>query len=125
MKRLTVLIVVGQLTGSCGSRPVTIEATRETLGLCGIVAGPVAGATVHVFRLQAGSPTADLGSGTTAADGSFRVGLGLVQGPFVIVATGGSFIDPATGAPVGLNTDELSALVPTLGAGALARRACQ
>src|SRR5438067_594440 len=85
---------------SCG-RPASTPLAPQSGIVAGTVIGPVAGATVHVWRLdEHGRRAFDEGSATTAADGTFSVGVGAAQGPFLIVASGGSFTDPATGVVV-------------------------
>lgn len=109
---LLLLLVV---TLSC-DRPTLLPPTEELGTLSGLVVkGPVAGATVRVLRLvDGGSRGAEVGRTTSLDDGTFRVQLAPgTTGPFLLSASGGSFVDEATGSTVPLSTDELTAIVPS------------
>jgi hypothetical protein len=98
---------------TCGGRPELPAPTQDTGSVSGTVfLGPIQGATLRVFRVVRGERGALVGQATTAEDGSFRVGVGLSGGPFLLTASGGSFVDAASGTPVGLHSEELTALVP-------------
>jgi len=60
----------------------------------------VNGATIEAYRIcdTGAVDTSPLGTGTTGADGSFTVGVGSYTGPVLLLATGGSYVDEATGA---------------------------
>lgn len=95
----------GQQTGAGGS-------------LAGVaIKGRIARAAVRVFRLEAGKRAAQVGTGQTGEDGAWSVDVGLSEGPFLVVVSGGSFVDEASGAAIQLNTDELTALVPEFKSG--------
>ena len=112
LRRLIALALTGCLTGSCNSRPLTQEATKESVLLEGLVTGSaLAGATVRVWRLKEGRRFFDEGSATSGDDGKFSVPIGLGQPPFQIVATGGTSIDPTTKKPQNQRADELTALL--------------
>ena len=98
---------------TCGGRP-NVAAPTQDLGIVAgtVIKGRVNGATVHVFRLAGGQRGAEVGTGTTAEDGTFRIGVGTTEGSLLVVASGGAFADEATVATVNLNSDELTALVP-------------
>ena len=53
---------------------------------------------------------AESSTATTAADGSFAIDVGGYVGPVLLIATGGSYVDEATG-----DTNTLSVDVPLLG----------
>jgi hypothetical protein len=82
-----------------------------------VIKGRVAGATVNVYRLMGAERAAQVGTTTTGADGSFFLPVGASHGPFLVVATGGSFVDEASGATIRLNDDELTTLVPSFPVG--------
>jgi len=67
-----------------------------------VVKGPVAGATVTAYKLGADMERgAELGSGTTAVDGSFGLTLPAYSGDVLLVATGGSYVEEALAPPSG------------------------
>jgi hypothetical protein len=85
-----------------------------------VVKGPVAGATVTVYKLGADMERgAELASGTTGPDGSFALALPAYSGDLLLVATGGSYVEealaPQTGStggstPLNVNVDFLGVL---------------
>lgn len=100
---------------ACPSRPVvTGPDNLQELGIVAgrVLKGPVKGASVTVYRLTGSTRGAVAGTATTDDAGAFRAGVGTATGPFLVVATGGTFADEASGVPVALNTAELTALVP-------------
>jgi len=75
--------------------------------------------TVTGFAITpAGAPGANLGTTSIAANGTFTLGLGNHTGPALIVATGGTFRDEATGSTVQLQA--LRAVVPSVGGATVA-----
>ena len=71
----------------------------------GVVKGPVTGGTVHLFRVNTATRAlTELGTSTTGANGSYSVSLDGGDGPFLLVVTGGTFTDEATGATQTLGT---------------------
>ncbi|ACL64299.1 hypothetical protein A2cp1_0948 [Anaeromyxobacter dehalogenans 2CP-1] len=84
-----------------------------------VVLGPVAGATVRAYALSGGTQGALLGEATADAAGRFDVSIGHHAGPVMVVATGGSFVDEATGASMALGTgDALACAIPSVAADA-------
>lgn len=84
--------------------------------LSGLVSkGPVAGATLNIFQMDAaGQATGAAVAGpiTTAADGSWSVSIpSSVPRPLLVVATGGTYTDEATGGTV--TAGEMNSLLPT------------
>ncbi len=114
------LLTLATLAPGCGvERPETdLESGSGGGTVSGqVIKGRVAGATLNVFRVLAAERGPLVATGTTAEDGSFTVPVSASEGPFLVVATGGSFVDEASGATIRLNGDELTALVPTFRAG--------
>ncbi|MGE0711503.1 MAG: IPT/TIG domain-containing protein [Planctomycetota bacterium] len=62
-----------------------------------VVAGPVSGALVRVYRVNTDRSLTFVGEGTTAADGTYTLDSN-GDGPFVVIAGGGTYTDEATGA---------------------------
>lgn len=111
--RLGVVCAVPLLLLACGgggssgnksssSPPDSTSPVMEDVG--GLVSkGPVAGATINVYRLnEDGSQGARVaGPITTAEDGSWNVGIdAAIPRPLKVVSSGGSYTDEATGATV-------------------------
>lgn len=65
----------------------------------GVVKGPVAGATINVFAVDNdGQKTGDpIGTATSDGNGTYTIELTNYTGVFIVEATGGSYVDEATG----------------------------
>lgn len=119
MRHVSLVVLVAALLAAlaagfgCGGRP-SVQPPPADLGVVAgrVFKGPVSNSTVTVYRLDGATRGANVGSATTDADGAFRVPVGTATGPFIVVASGGSFVDEATGVTVQLNSAELTALVP-------------
>lgn len=84
-----------------------------------VVLGPVAGASVRAYALSGGTQGALLGEATADAAGRFDVAIGHHAGPVLLVATGGSYADEATGASMALGSgDALACAIPSVAADA-------
>lgn len=114
------LVVLLALAPACsGGRPPP-EAEGADASSAGTLSGSshLSGATVTLYRLaQGGQRGAQVARATTAEDGTFSLPVGLSEGPFLVVLTGGSTVDAASGATVQLGSDELTALVPRFAVG--------
>ncbi|NTX67621.1 hypothetical protein HUA74_43940 [Myxococcus sp. CA051A] len=83
-----------------------------------VIKGRVSGATVRVYLLEQGTTQGPLIATTTTDEaGAFTAGVAAAAGPFVIVASGGSYVDEATGNATPLS-ETLTALVPRHSPGA-------
>jgi hypothetical protein len=108
-------IVFGRVAGSTVD-VYRLTATRSSGGSSG---GSGHGSTVDVYRLTAtGERGARIASKVADEEGGFSVTLGASEGPFLVAARGGSYVDVATGAAVPLDASELTAMVPSFTAGA-------
>ena len=116
---LSLLTLLLTAAGCWESRPTVGPPGADAGGtLSGLVIkGRVSGATVNVFRLTGAERGAQVATTTTDTNGAFSVGVGASEGPFLVVTTGGTFVDEASGAIIRLNADELTALVPTFPVG--------
>ncbi|ABC80672.1 hypothetical protein [Anaeromyxobacter dehalogenans] len=102
--------------GGGGSTPGSSPA--GTIGGA-VVLGPVAGASVRAYALSGGAQGALLGEATADAAGRFTVSIGHHAGPVMLVATGGSYVDEATGASMALGSgDALGCAIPSVAADA-------
>lgn len=81
------------------------------------ITGRMKGSTVHVFRLDGATRGAEVTTATTGDDGAWSLNVGASQGPFLLVASGGSFVDEASGASINVGGDELTALLPSFAQG--------
>ena len=83
-----------------------------------VVKGPVAGSTVTAYQLKDDGTLGDaLGTGTTGADGSYRITLRTTwTGAVAIVAAGGTYVSETDGATV-TKTSDLLAVIPSLAGG--------
>jgi hypothetical protein len=103
-------------SGDTGNGPPPIVNTGPTVSGA-VIKGPVSLATVTAYVLNAdGSLGASLGSGSSAADGSYSFKLSSApSGPIALVAVGGSYVSEADGATVS-KTSDLIAIVPAVDA---------
>lgn len=108
------LITAGSLTAACGAGP-ELAATGSFSGQV-VVSGPLRSAKVTIDQIDASDPA--LGSlfhvadTTTDDEGRFSVDAGIRNGVLLITATGGSFVDAATGTTIQLDAnDGLSSFV--------------
>lgn len=111
---LLAVLFLALSTACSGGRPPP-EAEGADASSAGTLSGAsrFSASTVTVYRVSpAGQRGAQVAHSTTAADGTFTVPVGISEGPFLVVLTGGSTMDEATGATVQLGSDELTALVP-------------
>ncbi|MBI3241541.1 MAG: CSLREA domain-containing protein [Chloroflexi bacterium] len=90
-------------------------------GLSGLVsASPISGATITLYTLEAGgvlAPVTLSGSTATAADGTYltpALPTSLNGQTLVVKATGGSFVDEATGQAVSFAGRSLYAVIPSV-----------
>jgi hypothetical protein len=90
----------------------------STSGFSGVVsAGLVNGATVTAYALKAsGSNGAVLATGTTDAKGNYTLSLPAQSGPVVLIATGGSYAEEASGATVSLGNAQIRTVLATTSA---------
>jgi hypothetical protein len=82
-----------------------------------VVDAPVSGGAISIYRLDGTSRGAAVGTATTDGTGAFAANVGLSNGPFLIVAKGGTTTDPATGVSISLGLRELDYLVPAFATG--------
>ncbi|MBZ0157059.1 MAG: hypothetical protein K8I29_12715 [Alphaproteobacteria bacterium] len=103
--------VTGVLLVSCGGGGGTTssaEATTTTGSdtiVNGIVSkGPVSGATVNGYAIENGGKGRLLGSAMTGQNGAFTMNMGQYNGPMLLEAYGGSYVDEATGVSTDMGT---------------------
>jgi hypothetical protein len=84
------------------------------------VKGPVSGATVTAFAVNGGLMGAQIGTGTTDAQGNFAVSIGTYSGPVMLRMNGGTYTDETTGAAMTMRSgDVMTSMVPQAIAGAV------
>lgn len=82
------------------------------------VGNGVAEAQVTAYRVDDdGRRSVPLGSARSESDGAFTIGVGAHTGALLVCATGGRFVDLATGLVVAQGAHELCALVPAFALG--------
>ena len=109
---LLVLLVLSLLSGLFGCRENITEVGNPSDVNGVVMAGPIGKAHVLIYQLQEdGSLGKELGSATTAVDGTFTLPV-TSAGPVAIFAKGGEYTDEATG--VLTHNDPLQPLVAWL-----------
>jgi hypothetical protein len=84
------------------------------------VKGPVSSATVTAFAINNGLMGAQIGNGTTDAQGNFTVSIGAYSGPVMLQMSGGTYTDEATGASITMHSgDVMTSVMPQAIAGAV------
>ncbi len=82
------------------------------------VKGPVNGATVTAFAISNGIMGAQIGTGTTDAQGNFSVSIGDYSGPVMLRMSGGMYMDEATGISMDMQPgDIMTSMLPQAVAG--------
>ncbi|RKH92982.1 hypothetical protein [Corallococcus sp. AB038B] len=117
MHRNPLILLLLLVTLSCGGDRPTLS-TNEGGRISGtIFKGRVSGATVRAYRLNGLDRGALVGNTTSADDGTYVLEVGASEGPLLVSASGGSFVDEATGATIQLNADELTTILPRFSPG--------
>ena len=84
------------------------------------VKGPVSGATVKAYAINNGLMGAQIGTGTTDAQGNFTLSIGSYSGPVMLQMTGGTYTDEATGISMTMQAgDVMTSIMPQAVAGAV------
>ena len=118
--RSLLLLALGLFVAGCGGGGTSSEPTASGNISGDAVKGPVAGATVTAYGVNAnGSAGAMLGSTTTDAHGAFTMPIDGAGGPVFLGMSGGTYTDEATGLAMNMgSTDVMTAVVPSVAAGA-------
>lgn len=108
-KMLAVLVSILILTGCGGSGGGSSTPVADFMVTLegGIVKGKVSGASISVFAVDSsGVKTGSaIATATTDADGMYTIALGNFSGVYIVEATGGSYVDEATGQTKSIPTD--------------------
>lgn len=84
------------------------------------VKGPVSSATVTAYAINNGLMGAQIGNGTTDAQGNFTVSIGAYSGPVMLRMSGGTYMDEATGVSMTMQSgDMMTSVMPRAIAGAV------
>ena len=84
------------------------------------VKGPVSAATVKAYAINNGLMGAQIGTGTTDAQGNFSLPIGSYSGPVMLQMTGGTYTDEATGISMTMQAgDVMTSIMPQAAAGAV------
>jgi len=116
---LTVMNLYGCGGGGGGSSTAHPEGSVTISGVAAM--GPISGGDVKVYAVKDGKVDTStvLGTGTTAADGSYTITLGSAPtGPVVVEVTGGTYTDEASGTSGVNNKMKLRAAVSSASDGA-------
>jgi hypothetical protein len=84
------------------------------------IKGPVSNATVKAYAINNGLVGAQIGTGTTDAQGNFTLSIGSYSGPVMLQMTGGTYTDEATGISISMQPgDVMTSIMPQAVAGAV------
>lgn len=123
--RMVIILAIGSSLslfgcggGGGGSDGVTPGVNGTITGMA--VKGPVSGATVTAFAISSGAMGAQIGAGSTDAQGNFTMSIGAYSGPVMLRMTGGTYTDDATGAVMAMQSgDTMTSMMPQAIAGAV------
>lgn len=101
------LLLFGCSGGSGGGSGETSGAEGTITGTA--VKGPVNGAAVTAFAINNGVMGAQIGTGTTDAEGNFTMSIGAYSGPVMLRMIGGTYTDEATGATMTMQPGDIMA----------------
>jgi hypothetical protein len=99
------------LLSGCGGGGSSAAPEATVIG--GMVSkGPVKAGTVTAYAIRNGAEdrSVPIGQGQTDDSGNYTIGVGSYKGPVVVEATGGSYSDEVSGAPVNLKAPLRAAL---------------
>ncbi len=83
------------------------------------VKGPVSGATVTAYGIMSGMTGTQIASAMTDSQGHFTMTIGNYSGPMMLMMSGGTYTDEATGVTMAMEAgDVMSAAVPSVSSGA-------
>lgn len=110
--------------GGCGgggssdsTAPVSAPAAAGTLS-GSVIKGPVSGATVSALRVVNGAAGPVIATATTDAQGGFTLAMGDYAGPVMLQASGGGYVDEATGSTMRMAAgDVMTAVIANVPAG--------
>jgi hypothetical protein len=115
---ITLLIGIALILSSCGG-----GGGGTTAGGNGMISGtaskgPVNGATVTAFAINNGTMGAQIGSGSTDAQGNFSMAIGSYSGPVLLQMSGGTYTDEATNTSMTMHAgDVMTSVIPSVTAG--------
>ena len=113
----------GISTGGTGTGVVTGGTGTTVTPMSGLISGtasngPLAGGTVMAFAINNGTMGAQLASGATDTQGNFTMSLGNYSGSVMLLMSGGTYTDLATGTPMTMTAGNvMTALVPSMSTG--------
>ncbi|MBZ0157066.1 MAG: hypothetical protein K8I29_12750 [Alphaproteobacteria bacterium] len=92
---LAAIVFLVSCGGGGGSSSGSVSSDTVVSGV--VSKGPVSGATVNGYAIEDGAKGRQLGTATTGQDGSFSMNVGSYSGAMLLEASGGSYMDEATG----------------------------
>jgi len=111
------LFACGGSAGNGGADTPPVSTAGTVSGT--VVEGPVSGATVAAYAITGGTMGAQVGGGTTDATGNFTFSIGDHSGPMMLQASGGTYVDEATGTTMTMQPgDAMACAIPSVTAGA-------
>ncbi len=109
--------------GGSGSTAATagLQNGQGAQGMLGgaAVKGPVGGATVTAYGIMNGMMGSEIASAMTDSQGHFTMTIGSYSGPMMLLMSGGTYTDEATGVTMSMEAgDVMTAAVPSVSSGA-------
>ena len=114
---LFMLFGCGGESGSVTTPPVNIVGGNGMISGTA-VKGPIDGGMVTAYAINNGAKSSQLASATTDLQGNFSMTIGDYSGPAMLLLSGGTYTDEATGSMMTMAaTDTMSAVIPSISAG--------
>ncbi len=110
---MAVALVAGCGGGGGGDGTTATTSSSGSGAISGTtVKGPVSGATVVAFALNAdGTKGSQIGSAQTDGQGNFFMSVGNHSGPVMLQMSGGNYMDEATGSPMSMDPNDVMTCV--------------
>lgn len=111
--------LINQLNGSSGQLLGAMNAPATKSTISGTVFnGKMESATVAAFAINGGAMGAQIAATTTDAQGDFTMSMGSYSGPVMLRASGGRYIDEATGSAMTMGAaDAMTTVITTMASG--------
>ena len=111
-------LIVLTASGCTNGGLSALISTNPTTGVSGVVsAGLINGATITAYALNVdGTKGAQLATATSDSSGRYTLNLSAQTGPVEIIATGGSYVEEASGSTVNMGNAQIRTLLPSTSA---------
>ena len=114
--RYVICVVAAVFFAACGGGGGSSSSSNQASGsISGVVsAGPINGATVTAYSLNAnGSQGSQIATTTSDSNGNYTLSMSAQSGPVLIVVSGGSYVEEASGSTVSMGSAKIRTTLPS------------